>query len=825
MDRLVHDLRFAVRLLWKDRSFTLTTVATLALCLAANAAIFAIVHSVLLKPLPFPDSHRIVRMFNAYPGAGAVRGANAVPDYFDRLRETDVFEEIAIYTTPGVTLGGTGEGGSAERVVSMVVSPSFFRLLRVHPHRGQLFRDEDAEHGQHHKVVLGYPLWQRLYAGRDEALGQTLRINGEQYTVMGVLPEGFHFVNPEVQLWTPAAFTPKQRSDEQRHSNSSDIIARLKSGATLEQAQTQVDALNARNLERFPGFRQLLIDAGFHTPLFVLEEDLVSTIRPTLLLLWGGVLVVLLIGCLNVANLASVRAASRTRELVTRMALGADVARIARQVVTESLVLSAIGGAAGLVLGWWALQAVVYLGLDRLPRGSEIAMDVRAVLYMLALVVAVGLVVAVLPVLALRKARLSEILREGRMDTGSRRVRLVRRVLVTTQVAFALVLLAGAGLLLASFERVLAVDTGFRSDRVLTGSVSLPVSRYAEEADLRAAQQRLLEAVRAVPGVLEAGLTNSIPFGGNYSDSVILAEGYQAAPGESLVSPHYVRVSEGYFEAMGMRLVAGRAFDPRDADGAPRVIIVDERLARKFWPGADPLGRRLYFPGGSDDLLRPPPEEDWMTVVGVVRPIKLTSLTTDGHTGLFGAYYVPTAQVPTRSFTFAVRTYGAPEQMTGAVRAAVASVDPELPLFNTRTMEERVDLAMMDRRTPMLLAVGFATVALFLSAIGIYGTLSHQVSQRRREIGIRMALGAAAPSIFGMVLREGAMVVAAGTVLGLAGAFMLRQTMEAQLFGVGALDPGVLSGVAVVLVATALAACLVPARVAARTDPLQALGD
>jgi putative ABC transport system permease protein len=351
------------------------------------------------------------------------------------------------------------------------------------------------------------------------------------------------------------------------------------------------------------------------------------------------------------------------------------------------------------------------------------------------------------------------------------------------------------------------------------------VSRYPEAADLRAAQQRLLEAVRAVPGVLEAGLTNSIPFGGNYSDSVILAEGYQAAPGESLVSPHYVRVSEGYFEAMGMRLVAGRAFDPRDADGAPRVIIVDERLARKFWPGADPLGRRLYFPGGSDDLLRPPPEEDWMTVVGVVRPIKLTSLTTDGHTGLFGAYYVPTAQVPTRSFTFAVRTYGAPEQMTGAVRAAVASVDPELPLFNTRTMEERVDLAMMDRRTPMLLAVGFATVALFLSAIGIYGTLSHQVSQRRREIGIRMALGAAAPSIFGMVLREGAMVVAAGTVLGLAGAFMLRQTMEAQLFGVGALDPGVLSGVAVVLVATALAACLVPARVAARTDPLQALGD
>jgi predicted permease len=489
------------------------------------------------------------------------------------------------------------------------------------------------------------------------------------------------------------------------------------------------------------------------------------------------------------------------------------------------LLLSVIGGAAGLVLGWWALQAVGYLGLDRLPRGSEIAMDVRAVLYMLALVVAVGLVVAVLPVLALRKARLSEILREGRMDTGSRRVRLVRRVLVTTQVAFALVLLAGAGLLLASFERVLAVDTGFRSDRVLTGSVSLPVSRYAEEADLRAAQARILEAVRAVPGVQSAGLTTSIPFGGSYSASVILAEGYQPAPGESLAAPHRLTLSDGYLEAMGMQLVAGRSFEPRDTEGTPRTVLVDERLARKFWPGADPLGRRLYFPGGTDDIMRPPPEEEWLTVVGVVRPIKLTSLTHDGLTGPSGAYFLPAGHFPPRTFTLAIRTASAPEQVTGAARAAIASIDPELPFFNVLTMEERVDRALVDRRTPMLLAVGFAVVALFLSAIGLYGTLSHQVSQRRREIGIRMALGAAAPSIFGMVLREGAVVVGVGTVFGLTGAFLLRQTLESQLFGVGALDPAVLSTVASVLVVIALAACLVPARVAARTDPLQALGE
>jgi predicted permease len=507
------------------------------------------------------------------------------------------------------------------------------------------------------------------------------------------------------------------------------------------------------------------------------------------------------------------------------MALGAGVTRIARQVVTESLLLAAIGGAAGLTLGWWALRTVEYLGLDRLPRGAEIGLDAAAIGYAAGLVAAVGLLVGLLPVLALRRTNLGEIVREGRFDSGSRRVRLVRRVLVTVQVAFALVLLVAAGLLLASFERVLDVDTGFRAEGVLTGSVSLPNARYPEDADLRGVHERILDRVRAVPGVAAAGVTSTIPFGGSYSDSVIFAEGYQMKPGESVISPRLVRISEGYLEAMGTRLVAGRPFDARDRDGAPRAVLVDERLARSFWPGSNAVGRHMWFPSSANQILEPPPREEWLTVVGVVRPVKLASLTSEGTSGQFGTYYLPLDQNPARTVTLAVRTTADPTSLTGAIRTAIAAVDPELPFYGVKTMAQRVNEALVDRRTPMWLAVGFGVVALFLSAIGIYGTLAYQVSQRTREIGVRMALGASAPAIFGMVLREGGLMVGTGAVLGLAGAVLLRKTLEAQLFGVGALDPRVIGTVAAVLLGVALVACVLPARSAARTDPVRALGD
>ena len=822
MDRLLQDLRFALRILWKDRGFTLTTLATLALCIAANTAIFAVVNAVLLRPLPFSEPERLATVFNSYPGAGAVRAANGVPDYYDRLAQMPAFEELAMYRSSGVTIGG--QGGDVERVSSMPVTPSFFRLLRVQPHRGQLFTEQEAEVGQTRKAVISYAAWQRLFGGGDTAIGRQLRVNGVDHTVVGVLPATFRFVDPEIQLWTPVAFSAEERSDERRHSNNWQQIARLAPGATFEQAQSQVDAINRANLDRFPQLKEILINAGFHTRVKSFHDDLVEESRSTLYLLWGGVIAVLIIGCVNITNLVSVRASTRARELATRHALGASLHQLSRQIFTETVLLSIVGGVVGLVLGWLALSAAGPLAFDQLPRGSEIALDMTSVVFVLVLVLAVGLVVGLFPVLALRNTDLGQVVREeGRSGTASRRTRGVRRVLVTSQVAFALVLLVAAGLLLASFQRVLAVDPGFDAERVLTGGLTLPAARYAQAADVRAARERILDAVRAIPGVEVAGLTTTLPMSGDHSDSVIFAEGYQPAPGESLISPSQVWVSPGYFEAMQTELRAGRFFDVRDIEGAPRTIIVDEQLARKFWPGQDPVGRYMWFPGNVQNLLEPPPREEWMRVVGVVENVRLDGLVDGPAFRTVGSYYMPIAQSGTRSFTLAIRTGQDPTSVTGAVRAQIATIDPELPFFNVRTMTERVDLSLMDRRTPLLLALSFAGVALFLAAIGIYGVLAYQVAQRAREIGIRMALGASTASIFQMVLREGAAIVLVGTLIGLGGAYLVRQTLQSQLHEIGAMDPVVLSTVGALLLVVAFAAVLLPARRAARVDPVHAL--
>ena len=417
-----------------------------------------------------------------------------------------------------------------------------------------------------------------------------------------------------------------------------------------------------------------------------------------------------------------------------------------------------------------------------------------------------------LPIAALQRTNLAQVVREeGRSGTASRRSRWMRRALVTSQVAFALVLLIGAGVMVASLQRVLSVDPGFRGERVVTGLVNPPASRYPDEPELRTLMGRLLDTVRQLPGVEAAGLSSALPFSGSSSDSVIIAEGYQMAPGESVVSPYSVSVTEGYFEAMGARLVAGRWFDEGDIEGRRRVLVVDERLARKFWPEGDAVGRRMYQPSSPDRLLEPPPDDEMLTVIGVIAEMRIRGLVDTVGTQRPGAYYFPYRQNPRRGMGLAVRTAGDPAALGDAVRRAVAQVDPELPLFDIRTMGERTAEALVDRRTPTLLAGGFAVTALFLAGIGIYGVLAYQVSQRRREIGIRMALGAGAPRIFGLVLGEGAVIVGLGIVLGLGGAFLLWRALAAQLYGIGAMDATVVTLVAAVLLGVALLACLIPA--------------
>jgi predicted permease len=817
---MLNDVRVGLRLVWKDKAFTTTAALTLAICIGANTALFSVVEHVLLRPLPFPDSDRIVLMGNHYPGAGVdTGGSSGAADYYDRLRETDVYTEQAMYVSTSLSVD---QNGTPTRIRAMFATPSFFRLLGVPPEIGRTFSESEGEIGSENKVVLSHGFWQSAFGGDPGIVGRDIRLDGQPFTVVGVMPKRFVFVNDDVILWRALAFTAERK--QQRHSNNWQNIARLKPGATIKQAQDEIDALNRANLDRFPQYKQLLINARFHTTVEPLQATLVRTVKPTLYLLWGGALFVLLIGCVNVANLVLVRSRARMKELATRLALGAGRMRVARQLVTEGVLLTTGSAALGLAAGYGLLRVLGTFDIRDLPNGFDISIDAVAAGYTLAVAAAIGLVLGLIPVAAVLPANLTSVLREeGRGGTSGLGARLLRRSLVVAQVGFAFVLLIGAGLLFASFRRLLAVDPGFVADRVLTASVSLPRSRYADEKALVGFTTESLRQLRGLPGVVAVGATDTIPFGGNHSDSVILAEGYQMHPGESVISPQQVRASAGYFEAMGARLVRGRFFDDRDGPDAPKVIIVDEKLARRFWPDQDPIGRRMYMPQDINNLLAITDRTVFLTVVGVIHDIKLSDLVAGN--GEVGAYYFPATQNPLRALTYAIKTAADPTALASAVRQTINRLDPELPVFATQTMIERTDKSLMNRRSPMLLAVGFGSIALFLSAIGIYGVLAYLVTQRRKEIGIRIALGSSAGAIVELVLREGLLLIGAGFVLGAAGAFAVRRSLESQLFGVAATDPVVLLVVAATLALVAVAACALPARRATRIDPVVALAE
>jgi predicted permease len=821
----LHDVRVGLRLLGKDKAFTVTAALTLALCIGANTALFSVVHNVLLRPLPVPESPRILIMGNAYPGAGvgAAAGTSAgVPDYYDRLRDVPAFEEQALYNSRNTSID---QGGTPTRVRITQVTPSFFRLLRIAPAIGRTFSEQEGEPGNEKKVVLSYALWQSQYGGDPQAIGKDIRLDGTPYTIVGVMPKGFSYLNPETMLWRPLAFTAEQKSDAQRHSNNFQNIGRLKPGATIQQAQQQIDALNAANLQRFPQYRQLLINAGFHTTVDRLQDSLVREVRATLYLMWGGALFVLLIGCVNVANLALVRSRARLKELATRLALGAGRWRVGRQLVTESVLLTLVSAAAGLLVGYGALQLLGTLNIQELPRGGEIRLDGVVVAYTVGVAAVIGFVIGLIPVVAVLPANLSVVLREeGRSGTSGRGARTLRRALVVAQVGFAFVLLVGAGLLFASFRQVLAVNPGFNPDGVLTASISLPRTRYADDAKLSAFVDAALRGLRALPGVAAAGATDTIPFGGNNSDSVILAEGHEMKPGESVISPNQVRVTPGYFEAMGVRLVRGRFFDQRDvASGPQHTIIVDEKLAARFWPNQDPIGRRMYRPVDINNILAVSEKTVYLYVVGVIGDIKLNTLT-EGKQAV-GAYYYPMDQDTSSGVTFAVKAKGDPAALTSSVRGVLAQLDRELPVYDIETMDARTEKSLVSRRSPVLLSLSFGAIALFLSAIGIYGVLAYLVTQRTKEIGIRIALGGSGRMIFELVLREGLTLIGGGFVLGAVGAVLLRKSLESQLYGVSASDPIVLAAVTTILAVVAVAACALPARRATRIDPIVALAE
>lgn len=812
--------RQAVRSLLKDKSFTGTVVLTIAVCIAVNTATFAVVNSVLLRPLPVPDAGSILIMANRYPKAGADFGYNSASgDYYDRLRDVHAFSDQALFRSSGQTIQMQD---TPERVQGMLVTPSLFRLLRVSPAYGRAFTDAEGEPGAEQKAILSVGLSKQLFGSAEAALGRDVRIGGRPYTVVGVMPPGFNFIDPDVRVWLPAAF--KAEEHEVRHSNNWQNIGRLKPGATIAQAQAQVDALNRVNLDRYPNLKDLLITAGFHTVVLPLDDMLVRQVRGSLYLLWGGAAFVLLIGVVNVANLVLARTTMRRREFATRLALGAGAGRLLRQLVVEGVLLALGGGVAGAALGDGLLRVLAHSGIETLPRATEVRVDAIVVLAMLLVAALVGVVMGLIPAAQVAGAAVNDVLREeSRSGTGGRRARRARQILVTAQVGLAFVLLAGAGLLLVSFRELLQVNPGFDVHNVVTATTSVPQSLYGKDTDVRELMDRTLGTIRTIPGVVAAGATTTIPWGRNHSDSVILAEGYIMKPGESLISPEQVTVTPGYFAAMKIPMVAGRPFDARDTDSAPGAIIVDQRLARHFWPDRSPLGRRMYLPTDIHDLLKTNEHTHWMTVVGVIGPVHTSDV--EGNANPVGSYYLPYAQSVSRGYSLAIKTAGDSGPIVRAVRARFAAAAPNLALFDVHTMEERGDLALATRRASLTLAMVFGFLALFLSAVGIYGVLAYLVTQRQREIGIRTALGCTAGGVVKLVVTEALWLLLFGLSIGLAGSVALQSVVAGQLYGVQPLDPAVMAAAILTLFVIGMAACVMPARRALYVDPATVLRD
>jgi len=707
------------------------------------------------------------------------------------------------------------EQGAPQRLVGSVATPSLFTTLQTGAQLGSVFGAETAVPGQDHVAVLSDALWRNQFGADRGVIGRDVRLNGESYRVVGVMGPDFAFPDRKVQLWVPFAFTPKQKSDDERGQEFSDSIGRLKPGATIAELDAQMDAIVHANAERIatsgPEIKKFLASSGFTGRAKTLRDALVGELRPVLWLLQAVVAFVLLIACANVANLMLTRISARQKELSVRTALGAGRGRLARQLLVESLMLALAGGAAGLIVAQWCVHLIRLLGLDDAAHGFSVGLDGSVIAFTLALALLTGVLFGLFPVVALWRERAYEVLKEGgRGSGGSRSARVTRRVLVIVQMAMAVTLLAGAGLLIRSFVRLQEASPGFDTQSVLSVRLDLPQNRYNDAAAVAQFYDRALAAVRALPGVSSAGLVSSLPFTNNNSQSSYFIQGRELAAGESVPHGFVQVVDEDFFKTMQMPLLQGRGFSTADSAEAGKVVIIDDLLAKKYFgDAAKALGQRI----GQEDAQRGP----WYTIVGVVGTIKRNKLYELTNKETYYFYY---RQHPERLSTIALKTDLAP---IAPLRAALQQIDPEQPIYDVQTMSERIRTSLDDRRTPMLLLGLFAAVALALSAIGIYGVLAFSVASRTGELGVRMSIGASRSDILRLVLADGARLTGIGLGIGLVGSLLLSQLIKAQLFGIGVVDPLTLLGVIAVLAAAALLACWLPARRAARLDPIVAL--
>ncbi|MDQ3803637.1 MAG: ABC transporter permease [Acidobacteriota bacterium] len=809
MQTLWQDVRYAARMLLKNPGFTAVAVVALALGVGANTAIFSVVNAVLLRPLAYKDPEQLVFINHNYQKTN-LKASVSVPGYLHYRDNAKSFSGVAALAGWAVNLTGEGE---PERLQGMAVTPNLFAVLAAEAARGRTFTPEEGQVGANRVAVLSHGLWERRFGSLPSIVGKNVSLNGEAYTVVGVMPPSFQFgreLGQAAELWSPLAFTTDQQNPNNLTNEFLQVLARLRPGVSAEQAQAELDTI-ADNLRRqyMPGadatnWGLLLTPAG---------ELVIGEIRTALLVLLGAVAFVLLIACANVANLMLARAAARQKEVAIRTALGASRLRVIRQLLTESVLLALVGGGLGLLIAMWGVDLLVRLNEDKIPRAHEIGLDQNVLFFTLGVSLLTGLVFGLAPAFQTSKIELHDTLKEGGRSGRSGARRGVRDALVVLEVTFAVVLLIGAGLLIRSFFHIQQVDPGFQPAGVLSMQLSLPASKYGELPQRAAFARDMLERVRALPGVKAAGTTTILPMSGNNSSGSFQIEGRQLAQGES--SPHGDRwmVSSDYFQTMNIPLVRGRYFTEHDRAEGAQVAIIDETMARKYWPDEDPVGKRIFFEGTQQ-------QPRWREVVGIVGHVK--------HKGLEGEsrvqYYVPYDQRPTSAGLYlVVRTEGDPSALAAPVRDAIRSVDRDMPVYRVTTMERLVADSLAQRRFAMFLFGVFAGLALVLAVVGLYGVMSYTVTQRTHEIGLRMALGAQARDILRMVVGHGMLLVAVGVGVGLFGAFALTRLMASLLYGVTATDPLVFAGIALLLAAVALLASYLPARRAMKVDPMVAL--
>lgn len=796
------DVRLGVRTLVHSPIFTAVTVLSLALGIGANTAIFSVVNGLLLRPLSYPESERLVDVWHTPPQQsfpGLDKFSVSPANYLDWKAQSNSFEQIAVYGYAGLSLSTSND---PLPLIGATVSSDFFSVMRSNAMQGRTFTPDEERAGSDQVVVISHGLWQRAFGANPNIVGQTITLNSRSFTVVGIMPAGFEFPR-EAELWVPLAWDDKERQVRSIHDYL--VIARLKQNVSVQQAQAEMSTISSRLEQQYPEENK-----GWGAVVIPLREDLVGDMRTPLLVLFCAVSFVLLIACANVANLMLARGANRQKEIAVRIALGAGRARLIRQLLTESVLLAVAGGLLGLLLAIWGSKMLVRLG--SLPNAGDIGIDPWALGFTLLVSLAAGIVIGILPALQFTRTSVGETLKQGSGRTGGSPMKQhTRKALVISEVALSLVLLIGAGLMIRSFWKLQQVDPGFDIRNAITMSVVLTPTRYSEPHQLLAFFDRVTEQIRAVPGVVSVGVTTTVPLAGGGSTQPFSIEGRPtgAIAEQPMAQTRYI--SPDYFRAIGIPLRQGRFFSDQDRDNSVPVVIISEAMARRFWPGENPIGKRLT---PSFHL-----EQGVREIVGVVGDVKARGLDSDSSTMM----YLPFKQAPRPFMSFVVRTASNPESLIQPVSTAIYSIDNEQALTDVQTMEQVLTQSLSGQRFNMTLLLAFAGVALLLAAVGVYGVMNYTVTLRRRELGIRMALGAAKMDVLRLVLGQGLTLTLIGVGAGLISAYALTRLMASLLYGVTATDYLTFGSVSAVLIVVGVAASYVPARRATRVNPTIAL--